>query len=231
MADIDHFKRINDTYGHPIGDKVLQEVARAIAWQCREFDLPARYGGEVCRGRPRRDGVRSPCLAERCRQEIAKVCESAGKETARVTASFGVAEATGLSAAETLIERADDALYRAKKRGATGCNPAATTTPRLPRICPTQSNASPRLLVVRFQFVARLLLIAMFLASNPLAGKEANDGGVDRGRIFPRRKVTRGGNLCEICRRDRLGDAAHLCRRRDDVALADDHERWAANPA
>ena len=46
MADIDYFKRVNDTYGHSIGDKLLQEVARTIARQCRESDLPARYGGE-----------------------------------------------------------------------------------------------------------------------------------------------------------------------------------------
>ena len=46
MADIDYFKRVNDAYGHSIGDKVLQEVARTIARQCRESDLPARYGGE-----------------------------------------------------------------------------------------------------------------------------------------------------------------------------------------
>ena len=46
MADIDYFKRVNDTYGHSIGDKVLQEVARTIARQCREADLPVRYGCE-----------------------------------------------------------------------------------------------------------------------------------------------------------------------------------------
>ena len=46
MADIDHFKRVNDRYGHHVGDRLLQEVAGAIAGQCRETDLPARYGGE-----------------------------------------------------------------------------------------------------------------------------------------------------------------------------------------
>jgi len=118
MADIDHFKRINDTYGHPIGDKVLQEVARAIAWQCRELDLPARYGGEeFAVVVPGETASAAACLAERCRQEIAKVGVPAGKEIARVTASFGVAEATGLSTAEAMIKRADDALYVAKNAG------------------------------------------------------------------------------------------------------------------
>lgn len=46
MADVDHFKRINDTYGHNLGDAVLQEIAQSIFSQCRQVDMPARYGGD-----------------------------------------------------------------------------------------------------------------------------------------------------------------------------------------
>jgi two-component system, cell cycle response regulator len=118
MADIDHFKQVNDRYGHHIGDKLLQEVAHAIARQCREIDLPARCGGEefaIIVPSEMTSGAAN--LAERCRQEVAKVRVNVGKETVSATASFGVAESTGLSSAETMVKRADDALYRAKNAG------------------------------------------------------------------------------------------------------------------
>ena len=74
MADIDHFKRVNDVYGHHMGDKMLQEVAQAIGRQCREMDLPARYGGEeFVVVVPDETAAGAACLAERCRQEVAKV--------------------------------------------------------------------------------------------------------------------------------------------------------------
>jgi diguanylate cyclase (GGDEF)-like protein len=118
MADIDHFKQVNDSYGHHIGDKLLQEVAHAIAEQCREVDLPARYGGEeFAMVVPDEPAAGAACLAERCRQEIAKIRVPLGKETAMATASFGVTDAVGLSSIEALIKRADEALYRAKAAG------------------------------------------------------------------------------------------------------------------
>ena len=115
MADIDHFKRVNDTYGHHIGDKMLQEVAQAIARQCREVDLPARYGGEeFAVVVPDETAAGAARLAERCRQEVAKVCVVVRSEAVTVTASFGVADAAGLSSPEALVKRADEALYLAE---------------------------------------------------------------------------------------------------------------------
>jgi two-component system, cell cycle response regulator len=118
MADIDYFKRVNDTYGHSIGDKVLQEVARAIARQCRESDLAARYGGEEFAVVVPNEGISSAVhLAERCRQEIEKVNLPVKGEPIRPTASLGVADAVGVPSAELLVDRADQALYRAKAAG------------------------------------------------------------------------------------------------------------------
>lgn len=118
MADIDHFKRVNDAYGHNIGDKLLQEVARTIAGQCRESDLPARYGGEeFAVVVPNVAAAGAARLAERCRQEIEKVNLPAKGEPIRATASFGVADAVGVPNAELLVDRADQALYGAKAAG------------------------------------------------------------------------------------------------------------------
>jgi diguanylate cyclase (GGDEF)-like protein len=118
MADIDHFKRVNDTYGHSIGDKVLQEVARTIARQCRENDLPARYGGEEFAVVVPNEAISGAThLAERCRQEIENVNLPAKGKPIHPTVSFGVADADGVSSAELLIDRADQTLYQAKTAG------------------------------------------------------------------------------------------------------------------
>jgi diguanylate cyclase (GGDEF)-like protein len=118
MADIDNFKRVNDTYGHSVGDHVLQEVGQAIAGQCRLTDLPARYGGEefavLMPGESAPDATR---MAERCRQAVEAVRVAVGQEVVRVTASFGVADSRGLASPEALIESADQALYAAKAAG------------------------------------------------------------------------------------------------------------------
>ena len=118
MADIDYFKRVNDTFGHSIGDKVLQEVAKTIARQCRENDLPARYGGEEFAVLiPDTGAAGALRLAERCRREIANIRLPATGDSLHPTASFGVADARGSSNAELLVERADRALYQAKASG------------------------------------------------------------------------------------------------------------------
>jgi diguanylate cyclase (GGDEF)-like protein len=115
LFDIDHFKRINDSHGHPAGDAVLVEVGRRCAAQLSTDDIFARWGGEefmvVLPGVPRQSGL---AVAERLREAIHAVpIAPAGQ----VSASFGV---TAIRADDTLpqvLQRADDALYRAKAEG------------------------------------------------------------------------------------------------------------------
>jgi two-component system, cell cycle response regulator len=118
MADFDKFKDINDRYGHHVGDKLLQEVAGTMAAQCRESDLPARYGGdEFAIIVPGDAAPAAVHLAERCRHEIAKCCITVRKEVIGAMASFGVAEAQGMASIGALMKAADEALYQAKAAG------------------------------------------------------------------------------------------------------------------
>jgi diguanylate cyclase (GGDEF)-like protein len=118
MLDLDHFKKINDRYGHPVGDQALQETVRVIGAELREGDVLARFGGEeflVLLPMTGLDAAR--LLAERLRKALASVVLAAGSDEVRVRASFGVAElGTGESVAGWL-GRTDGALYQAKERG------------------------------------------------------------------------------------------------------------------
>jgi len=118
MCDLDRFKRINDEHGHGVGDKVLCQVARVITAYCRASDFPARYGGEefaVVVSDEYAEGAAN--LAERCRRGIGGIRLGIDGNIIRITASFGVADAQGLTSAEALIEQADEAMYRAKDAG------------------------------------------------------------------------------------------------------------------
>ena len=118
MADIDHFKKVNDNYGHIAGDKILQEVAKVIARECRNNDLPVRYGGEeFAIIVPETNAADTLVLAERCRREIEKISLHVKKGNIGATVSFGIAEATGLQSLEALIQHADNALYESKLTG------------------------------------------------------------------------------------------------------------------
>ena len=121
MVDIDNFKSVNDTYGHPQGDLVLKEVARVLRGECRDIDFPARYGGEEMSViLPQTDIAGAAMLAERMREAIEQleVRRLDGDGVLRLTASFGVA-ALPASATDKryLIAVADEALYRAKHGG------------------------------------------------------------------------------------------------------------------
>jgi diguanylate cyclase (GGDEF)-like protein len=121
MLDIDNFKRINDSYGHQQGDRVLAEVARVVRDSSRDLDSPARYGGEeLAVVLPSTDLDGAYQLAERMRRKIEALELHIGEheDLIRVTASFGVAslpESAG--EARDLLAAADAALYEAKHAG------------------------------------------------------------------------------------------------------------------
>ncbi len=119
MIDLDHFKEINDTFGHSAGDHVLREVARVLSAALRKSDLIGRYGGEeFCVLLPEIDLEEARAAAERLRQEVFNLQIPTLKGTAAVTASLGVAT-LNLSGEtlDQLLQRADAALYRAKRAG------------------------------------------------------------------------------------------------------------------
>jgi len=118
IIDIDKFKLVNDTYGHQAGDEVLKQIAQIVLHQCRDSDFAARYGGEefavVLANTNAAEAVN---LAQRCRRQIEDMEFTFQGHAVRLTASFGVADAVDMLSTEALIQRADDALYAAKRAG------------------------------------------------------------------------------------------------------------------
>jgi diguanylate cyclase (GGDEF)-like protein len=119
LADIDHFKSVNDTYGHPIGDVVLKGVARSLAREARATDLVARYGGEeFAIVMPETDSPGAIAIAERIRVRVAKAVFDTDQGPLRITMSLGVATFPDDAAKKAaLVERADGCLYHAKRHG------------------------------------------------------------------------------------------------------------------
>ena len=115
MVDIDHFKRVNDTYGHDVGDLVLRELCRRIGMRLRKSDMFCRLGGEefvvIC---PETGHEQALQLAEALRRQVQ---DTPFAEVGRVTASFGVSSAHPGDSGEALLQRADQALYAAKDSG------------------------------------------------------------------------------------------------------------------
>ncbi len=120
MIDADHFKRVNDVYSHPAGDKILIEIVRTIQGTIRQEDIIGRYGGEefllICRGI---DAERCYVVANRIRMLIEKQLFSFNHQIIPVTVSIGVAAFpdAGIDSTEDLIAAADTALYQAKAQG------------------------------------------------------------------------------------------------------------------
>lgn len=118
MCDIDHFKAVNDTHGHPVGDEVLRAVAQVLSDSLREYDTVGRMGGEeflvVAPVRQRED-----CLAlfDRLCSAVAATEIWTREGALKVTASFGVACSGGVEATGDLLHQADAALYCAKHEG------------------------------------------------------------------------------------------------------------------
>lgn len=121
MCDLDHFKKLNDTYGHPVGDEVLKIFANILSENIRQGDTVARYGGEefaiLLTKCDVQNGVR---IAERMRLDIASrklALNRNGQVISNITASFGLAQFVSGDTPETLLQRADAKLYEAKNAG------------------------------------------------------------------------------------------------------------------
>jgi two-component system cell cycle response regulator len=120
VMDIDHFKAVNDGFGHDTGDEVLREFAVRLATNVRAIDLPCRMGGEefvvVMPGAGLEDALR---IADRIRRDIGATPFRVmnGRELLTVTISIGVAATTGGDTPEALLKRADEGVYEAKARG------------------------------------------------------------------------------------------------------------------
>jgi len=124
LLDIDHFKAVNDKYGHQIGDEVLKGLGRLLVEKIRDIDIIARYGGEeIAILLPQTAGSYAFDLAERLRQAIEKTVMVPANENEHhvdisITASIGVAEFDSqVSDSRIFIQRSDEALYQAKHEG------------------------------------------------------------------------------------------------------------------
>jgi len=115
VFDVDHFKRINDLFGHPVGDRVLKHVCQLAKQALRPSDLLGRFGGdEFVALLPGNDRQAAIVIADRIRMHV---YESKLEGVHAITASFGIAQMKDLDTYETLFERADQALYIAKQEG------------------------------------------------------------------------------------------------------------------
>jgi diguanylate cyclase (GGDEF)-like protein len=127
IVDIDHFKKVNDTFGHPAGDEVLRRFSQIFTRELRQGDILARYGGEeFMLMLQMTDIVAAEVIIERLRQLIAAQVYAFSGKVINVTASFGITEYANNDTIDTLIERADKALYQAK---VTGRNRVVLITP------------------------------------------------------------------------------------------------------
>lgn len=122
VCDLDHFKRVNDSYGHLAGDKVLRVVAKILTRCIRETDFVARYGGEeFVVLMPETDTERARLVMDKLRQTVEKSPFNFRGEPVKVTMSFGISAFGPKDQPDKVFERADNALYQAKKQGRNCC--------------------------------------------------------------------------------------------------------------
>ena len=118
MLDIDHFKKVNDTHGHPVGDQVIRSVAWLLKQRLRKTDVVGRYGGEEFLViLPQADAQRARQLLDRIRIDFSQFRHPLAQGTFYCTVSCGIAQLQPGISAQELVKRADDALYQAKHRG------------------------------------------------------------------------------------------------------------------
>ena len=133
MLDLDYFKKVNDRFGHAVGDQTLRAVSQVIRQMCRNTDIPARYGGEefliVC---PNTANKESHHLAERIRQKVAELSISELGFPGPQTISLGVLSSSEQKIPlDTLLQKVDEAMYQAKHQGRNQVVIGTLTTPTL----------------------------------------------------------------------------------------------------
>lgn len=122
VCDLDHFKRINDTFGHQAGDKVLKLIAQVVSTRLRNVDFVARYGGEeFVLVMPETDAAQAQAVLDKIRSAVAKTPFRFKDSPVNITMSFGIVQFKGEDTVETAFERADKALYEAKANGRNQC--------------------------------------------------------------------------------------------------------------
>lgn len=132
IMDVDHFKNVNDTYGHDAGDMVLRQLAEIITKTARATDLPARFGGEeFVMLMPETDPTSALGVANRMRELVEKTLFAVdnNRNTIKLTISIGIANIIENDDAEKLLKRADEALYIAKNSGRNNVKVAASNIP------------------------------------------------------------------------------------------------------
>ena len=119
LLDLDHFKQINDNYGHDVGDRVLKQVAKILSANLRDHDVVGRFGGEeFILILQEKELIHALEIAERCRKEIEKeTVHVTEQESVHISASFGIAMSEKHLSKEAVIRLADEALYYAKANG------------------------------------------------------------------------------------------------------------------
>ncbi|OOZ40491.1 hypothetical protein BOW53_07525 [Solemya pervernicosa gill symbiont] len=119
IMDIDHFKQINDRYGHPVGDAVLKSLAEYVMEHIRPYDVVYRYGGEeflICMNNT--ELTTASVIVDRLREGLSQhIAVHIGSEAITLSASFGIARLEPHNEIETAIKNADEALYHAKHAG------------------------------------------------------------------------------------------------------------------
>jgi len=129
MIDIDKFKSVNDTYGHPVGDKVIKSLARILKQRLRKSDIVGRYGGEEFAVVMYETDIKSACsVMNEIREHFSMVSHHAGEKEFNVTFSCGLAEYPYFDTSSELNEAADKALYQAKNAGRNCVQVADLTT-------------------------------------------------------------------------------------------------------